>query len=46
MLIQKFFRVASNEIINQLEAMRTSLSAELEAKAAPKAEGDDTDPWD
>jgi len=36
----------SHEIINQLNAMRSIITTDLEAKASPKPEGDESDPWD
>ncbi len=38
--------MTAHEIINQLHAMRSGITSDLEAKAAPKAEGDESDPWD
>lgn len=45
-LISTFFQMTAHEIINQLHSMRSGLTSDLEAKAAPKAEGDESDPWD
>ncbi len=38
--------MTAHEIINQLHAMRSGLTTDLEKRAAPKAEGDESDPWD
>ena len=39
--------MTAHEIINQLHAMRSGLTTDLENKTAPKAEGDESgDPWD
>jgi hypothetical protein len=45
-LISTFFEISAHVIIDQLHAMRSSLTSILDAKAAPKAEGDESDPWD
>ena len=45
-LISTFFEISAHSIIDQLYSMRSSLTTVLDAKAVPKAEGDESDPWD